>query len=123
MATSGVIVFAEDDRKLRKLYTDALKAWCSADNGHVFQIVDTGIGIALEEIPRAMAPFQQIDSRLGRKHEGTGLGLPLTKALIELHGGSFDLQSEVGVGTKVTIRFPANRVVIREVGSGQARAS
>ncbi len=134
----GLPMLCADRRKLKQILTNLLsngikftpaggrvllKAWCSADNGHVFQIVDTGIGIALEEIPRAMAPFQQIDSRLGRKHEGTGLGLPLTKALIELHGGSFDLQSEVGVGTKVTIRFPASRVVVPEVGSGQARAS
>ena len=58
----------------------------------------------------ARAAFQQIDSDLNRKYEGTGLGLPLTKALAELHGGSLDLQSEVGVGTTVTVRFPAWRI-------------
>ncbi len=52
-----------------------------------------------------------MDSGLQRAHEGTGLGLPLTKSLTELHGGSLDLQSEVGVGTTVTVRFPAERVV------------
>ncbi|MFQ6018696.1 MAG: ATP-binding protein, partial [Kiloniellaceae bacterium] len=75
------------------------------------QIADTGIGIALEDMPRALAPFQQVDSDLDRKYEGTGLGLPLTKALVELHSGSLDLQSEVGAGTTVTVRFPAERIV------------
>ncbi len=74
-------------------------------------MIDTGIGIALEDIPKALAPFQQIDSGLDRKHEGTGIGLPLTKSLVELHGGYLDLQSEVGVGTTVTVRFPAERVI------------
>ena len=88
-----------------------LKAWCREDSGHVFQVIDTGIGMRLEDIPTALAPFQQVDSALNRKFEGTGLGLPLTKALVELHGGSLDLQSQVGVGTTVTVRFPAERIV------------
>jgi len=86
-----------------------VKAWFGADDGYVFQVSDTGIGIALEDIPKALAPFSQIDSDLNRKYEGTGLGLPLTKALAELHGGSLDLCSEVGVGTTVTVCFPAER--------------
>ncbi|MCH9052698.1 MAG: HAMP domain-containing protein [Proteobacteria bacterium] len=89
----------------------ALRAWCREDSGYVFQIADSGIGIAFEDIPKALAPFHQIDSALNRKYEGTGLGLPLTKSLVELHGGSLDLQSEVGKGTTVTVRFPANRIV------------
>ena len=52
-----------------------------------------------------------LDSGLSRKHEGTGLGLPLTKSLVEMHGGYLDLQSKVGVGTTVTVRFPAKRIV------------
>jgi PAS domain S-box-containing protein len=100
-----------------------LRVWCSANDGHVFQIADTGIGIAPEDIPKALAPFQQIDSRISRKHEGTGLGLPLTKALVELHGGSLDLQSEVGVGTTVTVRFPAHRVLAPKLAIGRANAS
>ena len=66
----------------------------------MFQVTNTGIGIAFEDIPKALAPFQQINSGLNRKHEGTGLGLPLTRSLVEMHGGYLDLQSEVGVGTK-----------------------
>jgi signal transduction histidine kinase len=88
-----------------------LKAWCKADAGYVFQVIDTGIGIALEDIPKALSPFGQVDAKLARKYEGTGLGLPLTKSLVEMHGGSLDLQSEVGVGTTVTVRFPKERIV------------
>jgi signal transduction histidine kinase len=89
-----------------------------ADNGPEFgyriQIVDTGVGIALDDIPKVLSEFGQVDSSLSRKYEGTGLGLPLARALVELHGGSFDLKSEVGVGTEVTIRFPETRVVGRD---------
>ncbi len=88
-----------------------LRIWSRAESGTVFQIIDTGIGIALEDIPKALAPFQQIDGALNRKYEGTGLGLPLAKALVEMHGGSLDLQSEVGVGTTITVRLPAERIV------------
>ena len=88
-----------------------LRGWCKMDSGFVFQVADTGIGIAPEDIPKALAQFGQIDSDLNRKYEGTGLGLPLTKALVELHGGYLDLQSEVGVVTTVTLRFPAARIV------------
>ena len=85
--------------------------WYGAEGGFVFQITDTGIGIALDDIPKALSTFGQVDSALNRQYEGTGLGLSLTKALIELHGGCLDLQSELGVGTTVTVRFPVTRVV------------
>jgi signal transduction histidine kinase len=88
-----------------------LKVWCEADSGHVFQIIDTGIGMAPDDIPKAMSRFGQIDGSLNRRYEGTGLGLPLAKALAELHGASLDLQSQVGVGTTVTVRFPARLIV------------
>jgi signal transduction histidine kinase len=88
-----------------------LKVWCRRDSGFVFQVVDTGVGIAPEDISKALSTFGQVDSKLSRKHEGTGLGLPLSKALVEQHGGAFDLQSELGVGTTVTVRLPAARIV------------
>ncbi len=115
-----------DQRKLKQIlvnllsnavkFTDAggevtLRAWCRMDSGYVFQIVDTGVGIAPEDIPKALSRFGQVDGDLNRRYEGTGLGLPLTKALVELHGGVLDLQSEIGVGTTVTVRFPAERIV------------
>ncbi len=81
------------------------------DSGYVFQIADTGIGIAPEDIPKALSRFGQVEDVLNRQHEGSGLGLPLTKAIVEQHGGSLDLQSEVGVGTTVTVRFPPERIV------------
>lgn len=86
--------------------------------GFVFEITDTGIGIAQKDIPAILIPFKQVDSDLNRKFEGTGLGLPLSKSLVEMHGGSLELQSELGVGTTVTVRFPAARVVSRSAEHG-----
>jgi signal transduction histidine kinase len=77
----------------------------------VVQVADTGIGMAKEDIPRALERFGQLDSDLNRKYEGTGLGLPLTKKLAELHGGRLDIESELCVGTKVTVAFPAERLI------------
>ena len=82
-----------------------------ADRGHAggafICVRDTGIGIAPEMIARAFEPFRQIDSTLARKSEGTGLGLPLVKKLIELHGGKVTVESTLHVGTAVFISFPA----------------
>ena len=69
--------------------------------------------MAAESIPLALAPFRQIDNRLDRKYEGIGLGLPLSKGLVELHGGVLDIKSQVHLGTTVTIRLPAARRRIR----------
>ncbi len=94
--------------------TVSLEASASAKNEIVFKIQDTGIGMSAEEIPIALAPFGQIESALSRKNQGTGLGLPLTKALVELHGGVFDLQSKVGFGTVITLTFPPERTEKKE---------
>jgi len=83
---------------------------CGPGGGHVFRISDTGVGIAEKDIPKALSPFGQIAKRSSGS-EGTGLGLPLTKKLVELHGGRFDLQSAPGMGTTVTFEFRAERVV------------
>ena len=88
-----------------------LRIWCDADTGCVFQIADTGIGMVPDDIPKALSQFGQVDGDLNRRFEGMGLGLPLTKALAELHGGTLDLQSQSGVGTTVTVRIPAARIV------------
>jgi signal transduction histidine kinase len=71
------------------------------------EIVDTGIGIAEEHLPIALAPFGQVDSSLARKHNGTGLGLPLTKQLVELLDGTFHIDSKVGEGTRAGMTLPA----------------
>ena len=73
-------------------------------------VSDTGIGIAPEHIERALAPFQQVDSDLNRRYDGTGLGLTITKSLVELHGGQLTIQSEIGVGTAVMVVLPRWRV-------------
>ncbi|MBL4907186.1 MAG: HAMP domain-containing histidine kinase [Sneathiella sp.] len=72
-------------------------------------IVDTGIGIEPKNIERVFAPFVQIESSLSRSYEGTGLGLPLSKNVMELHGGSITLESALGQGCHVHISFPPER--------------
>ena len=74
-------------------------------------VTDTGIGIASENIGRVLEAFEQVDSSLSRNQQGTGLGLPLVRAMMELHGGTFVLTSTVGVGTEAKITFPSERIV------------
>ena len=91
-----------------------IKAWARRDSAFVIQTSDTGIGIAIEDIPKALSLFGQIDSEQGRLQNGTGLGLPLSKKLVELHSGSLDLQGELGVGTTVTVRLPPERILTKD---------
>jgi len=75
--------------------------------GLAITVRDTGIGMAPEDIPRALQPFVQVDNSFARQHGGTGLGLPLSKLFVDLHGGRFEIHSELGKGTSVTIVLPA----------------
>jgi PAS domain S-box-containing protein len=77
--------------------------------GVAFEVRDTGSGMTPNEIEVALEPFGQVDARLAREHEGTGLGLPLARRLTELHGGTFHIDSEKGRGTIVTVTLPASR--------------
>lgn len=78
-------------------------------------VQDTGVGIPADKIAEAMEPFSQVNDPVhARGFQGTGLGLPLAKAMTELHGGSLTLESEVNVGTTVTVRFPSDRVRARK---------
>jgi signal transduction histidine kinase len=88
----------------------ALEVELAESGGLRIVVEDTGIGMAEEDIPRALAPFTQIDSELHRKYQGTGLGLPLTKSLIELHGGRFEIRSTVGIGTSAIVHLPGERL-------------
>jgi len=72
---------------------------------------DTGIGVAPDKIPVVFTPFAQVDGSLKRKYEGTGLGLSLTRGLIELHGGAITMTSAPGEGTSVTLWFPGERLI------------
>ncbi|MCZ6895035.1 MAG: PAS-domain containing protein [Gammaproteobacteria bacterium] len=118
-------VLRADERKLKQillnLLTNAIKFTPSggrvvlrveADAGDWIRlsVTDTGIGIAPDDIVKAMEAFGQIDGAQSRKHRGTGLGLPLTRSLVELHGGTLELESEVDVGTTVTVHLPVKQV-------------
>jgi len=87
--------------------TVTLSAGVEPDGQVRFVVSDSGIGMAPETVALAMEPFRQIDGSLARKFEGAGLGLPIARALADLHGGSLSIHSEVGEGTQVTILLPA----------------
>jgi two-component system cell cycle sensor histidine kinase PleC len=76
------------------------------DGVAVLAVIDTGIGMDADELPRALSRFGQIESGLSRKYQGTGLGLPLVKQLAEMHGGALVLDSTPGLGTTATVRLP-----------------
>jgi two-component system cell cycle sensor histidine kinase PleC len=86
-------------------------AACDPDRQILLSVRDNGIGIAEKDIPRAMQPFEQVRRSASLSHSGTGLGLSLSKKLLELHGADLFINSEVGVGTTVTIILPASRTV------------
>jgi signal transduction histidine kinase len=80
-------------------------------------IADTGLGMRPEDVPRAMEPFQQIDHGHSRTVVGTGLGLPIAKGLAEAHGGTLDIVSALGEGTRVTVTLPPSAVRVAPQGS------
>jgi signal transduction histidine kinase len=85
-----------------------------ADGRFMLTVADTGIGIAEADLAVVLTPFGQVDSKLSRKYEGTGLGLPLSQGLVRLHGGELAIASRPGEGTTVTIILPASRVLLPE---------
>ena len=84
-----------------------------AKGGLALRISDTGIGMRPEDIPLALEPFRQLDNSFTRRYEGTGLGLPLAKALVELHGGRLIVESAPQKGTRVTAWLPPSRIIER----------
>jgi len=72
---------------------------------------DTGIGIAPEKLEKALEMFEQVDDDIGRRHGGAGIGLALTKKLMELHGGHVEIESTPGIGTTASLLFPQSRIV------------
>ncbi len=135
-AESGVLVEAEivadlplirgDSVKLRQVFTNlignAIKFTRAggtvtvhgqrlADGGALIEIIDTGIGMSEEEIKIALTPFGQVDSSRARWRDGTGLGLPISKSLIELHSGKLGIVSEKDLGTTVSVLLPSRHTV------------
>jgi two-component system, cell cycle sensor histidine kinase PleC len=85
------------------------------DGAMTVQVADTGIGIARENLHRLLEPFSQVDAGLERRYEGAGLGLSISRRLAELHGGTLEIDSELGNGTTVTLTWPAARIATRGV--------
>ncbi|MEW5727698.1 MAG: ATP-binding protein, partial [Pseudomonadota bacterium] len=81
------------------------------DGAVTLEVEDDGVGIAPEDLPLVLQPFGQVENALAPKHEGTGLGLPLAKGFMELHGGTLEVESTVGKGTRVRLGFPSVRTV------------
>ncbi len=96
-----------------------LSAFERDDGGVTVQVSDSGIGMDAADIPKALCAFSQVDDSLSRRHEGTGLGLPIVKSLIELHGGRLLLASEKGRGTVVQLELPES-CSIRQADPGSA---
>lgn len=92
-----------------------LRAGMRPSGGIRLSVSDTGIGIAEEDLPRVVKPFEQASTGHTRQYEGTGLGLPIVRALTDLHGGRFALTSTVGVGTSATVDFPPARTAPAEM--------
>ena len=101
---SNAVKFTDKDGYVR-LSTD-----CRADGSLAVSVTDTGIGVKPEEIDKILTAFGQADGSRARQYEGTGLGLPLTKAMIELHGGKLEFNSEPGQGSMVSLVVPAERL-------------
>ncbi len=100
----------------------SVRAMLSTDQQGTWLVhfIDTGIGIAAGDLPRVVEPFVQVQSPFVRKHGGIGLGLPLVKKIIELHGGNLTIASIVGAGTTVTVSIPPERLVRRRAAAAGA---
>ncbi|MEN9563952.1 MAG: hypothetical protein RIR73_2196 [Chloroflexota bacterium] len=86
----------------------------------LFSVIDTGIGIAPDDLRQLFLPFSQVDSSLTRKYEGTGLGLVLVQKLTDLHGGSVDVDSEVGRGSRFTVNLPIGQAMLGQQETGES---
>jgi len=88
-----------------------LKVGWTASGGQYMTVKDTGPGIPEEEIPIVLASFGQGSNSIKSAEQGAGLGLPIAKSLVDLHGGTFQLKSKLRIGTEVIVTFPPERVV------------
>jgi signal transduction histidine kinase len=102
---SNAVKFTADGGKV------LLIAERAPDGGLNVHVDDTGIGMSVEEIDKAFSPYGQVDSKIARTHQGTGLGLPISRSLAELHGGTLSATSVKGQGTRMTLYLPATRMM------------
>jgi PAS domain S-box-containing protein len=102
---SNAVKFTPKDGEVK------IAATLDADGAVLITVADSGIGIAAHDMEKVLTPFGQVDSALAREHDGTGLGVPLVKAMVELHGGSLIFESTPGEGSVVTLRFPPERSI------------
>ena len=115
-----------DSVKLRQIFTNlisnaikftprggsvTIEALRISNGGVAILIRDTGVGMTADEITVALTPFGQVDGSRSRWREGTGLGLPIAKALVELHGGTIEIRSQKARGTEVAITLPSRNMV------------
>jgi two-component system, cell cycle sensor histidine kinase PleC len=113
-----------DSVKLRQVFTNlisnalkftrsggsvTIKAVRSPAGAAMIQVIDTGVGMSEQDLSIALTPFGQVDATHARWREGTGLGLPIAKALVQLHGGELRIKSQKDLGTEVTVLLPFRR--------------
>lgn len=116
-----------DSIKLRQIFTNIISnaikftprggtvtidAMRTSSGGVAVLVRDTGVGMTLDEVAIALTPFGQVDGGRTRWREGTGLGLPIAKALVDLHGGEIEIRSRKGEGTEVAILLPSRNTVL-----------
>ena len=106
---TNAVKFTPDHGEVRlQVYADAEEDLIQ------FSVIDNGIGIAQEDLKRLFQPFVQVDGKLNRQFEGTGLGLFLVQKLTDLHGGSVQVESEAGKGSRFTINIPRGRDIVNQ---------
>jgi len=125
---SDLPVIQGDEQKLRQTFTNlvgnaikftppggsiTIEAAKAPNSDIVVVIRDTGVGMSEEEIRVALAPFGQADASRSRWREGSGLGLPIAKALVDLHGGTIEIRSTKGQGTEVTVTLPTVNLTLQ----------
>jgi signal transduction histidine kinase len=102
--------------------TVTVGAMLDRDGACIIHVTDTGIGMTPEQIPIALAPFGQIETAYTRKHQGTGLGLPLSKRFVEAMSGTLSISSQPNIGTHVELRFPESTLQSSQLGATALRA-
>jgi signal transduction histidine kinase len=90
------------------------------NGGLKIRIADSGVGMTPDEIKTALEPFGQVRRDDDSANEGTGLGLPLSKSIVELHGGALEIESLPGKGTTVTVSLPQERLAAEPVAANAA---